>query len=333
MRSAHDRSGFVTSAWAAVVTGTILAIASAIAGAHGGLGAGEGFPGLRAAAQFANGPDTEQAMLDEAIANLERQAEKLAAQPGPSCPDDFAALATGRPLRISMFYGYDEHDGRVLDRADAQAMSHVLTSPCRGELSACGFALGSRSQSTIRLLRTLRGRPVEVNLFTSSLAGETRRSMNFVAASLGQDRLSRSVKERFYRELIESDVVFYMGHSRLGGGLGFDKQSGVTTVVHAILPLPLLPVLEALRHRPTNLKILGMFSCDSNRYFRPAFESANPSLSLILTKGDINYGPAEQASLGALESVLSRHCGHAFRQSMISVDESDRSMTYLLRGR
>jgi hypothetical protein len=145
--------------------------------------------------------------------------------------------------------------------------------------------------------------------------------------------MSRSVKDHFYRELVDSDVVFYMGHSRLGGGMGFDEQTGVTTAVNAVLRLPLLPVLEALRQRPTKLKILGMFSCDSNRYFRQAFQSANPSLSLILTTGNIYCGPAEQASLGALESILSKYCGHAFHEAMTSVDEPEPTMTYLFPGR
>jgi len=311
----------------------MLAIAATIAGASGGLATIEEYASVRAPALLARTPGTDEAMLAEAIANLERQAAKLAGQPGPSCPDDFSALETGRTLRISMFYGYDEHDGRVYDRADARAMAHVLTSPCHGPLSTCDFSLVERSPSTVRLTRALEGRTVEVNLFTSSLAADARNGMSLISARLEQDKLSRSVKDRFYRELSESDAVFYMGHSRLGGGLGFDQQTGVTTFVNALWRLPLLPVLEALRQRPTRLKLIGMFSCDSNAYFRRAFQDANPSLSMILTTGDINYGPAEQASLGALESVLSRRCGHAFRQSLISVDESDPKMTYLLRGR
>jgi hypothetical protein len=107
----------------------------------------------------------------------------------------------------------------------------------------------------------------------------------------------------------------------------------VTTAVNAVLRRPLRPVLEALRHRPTKLKMIGMFSCDSNRYFREAFQGANPSLALILTTGDILCGPAEQASLGALESVLSKYCGHAFHEAMTSVDEPDPTLTYLFRGR
>ena len=333
MQPAHDRSGLGTSAWAAVVTGTIVAMLFAIVRAHGGLAATEGTLPPRAVSLSPGASTTDEAMADEAMANLERQSAKLLAQPGPSCPADFPAFEAGRTLRVSMFYGYDEHDGRVYDRADASAMSRVLRSPCRGELSICGFALVARSSSAVELRRTLGGRTVEVRLFTSSLASDARRGMSLVSAYLEQDRLSRLVKDRFYRELVESDVVFYMGHSRLGGGMGFDRQIGVTTAVNAVFRLPMLPVLEALRRRPTRLKILGMFSCDSNRYFRQPFQEANPALSLILTTGDVNYGPAEQTSLGALESVLSRKCGHAFHESLISFNESDPTLTALFRGR
>ena len=93
------------------------------------------------------------------------------------------------------------------------------------------------------------------------------------------------------------------------------------------------PVLAALRQRPTRLKILGMFSCSSNGYFREDFQRANPALSLILTTGEIHYAPAEQASLGALEAVLSQSCGYAFHRSMISATEPETRMTYLFRAR
>jgi hypothetical protein len=185
----------------------------------------------------------------------------------------------------------------------------------------------------VTLSRTIRGRRVEIRLFTSSLPEGERERKGAVAAYLEQARFSRSVRERFYRELVLSDVVFFMGHSRLGGSLGFDHQTGATTLVNSVLRLPMAPVVEALRHRPTSLRILGMFSCDSKRYFGPTFIEANPSLSLILTSGELQYRPGEQASFGALEAVLSRYCGHAFHESMIAASAPDREMTRLYRGR
>jgi hypothetical protein len=256
--------------------------------------------------------DDDRAMVAESIENLEMQADKLASGTGASCPQEFSVLETGRTLRISMFYGYDNHEGKVHDRVNARSMSHVLTRKCRGKLSACGFSIFSSSKPAVRLMRTLEGRRVEINLFTSSL--------------------SRSVKGRFYRELVESDIVFYMGHSRLGGGMEFNPQTGVATLFNAVFRFPMLPVLKALRQRPTKLKMIGMFSCDSNKYFRHDFHGANPSLSLILTTADIYARPAEQASLGALDAVLSKKCARAFHESMMSVNEPNPRMTYLIHG-
>lgn len=255
----------------------------------------------------------DRALVAESIENLEMQADKLADGTGASCPQEFSALETGRTLRISMFYGYDSHEGRVHDRVNARSMSHVLTERCRGKLSACGFSIVSSSKSAVRLMRTLDGRKVEINLFTSSLTDE--------------------VKGRFYRELVESDVVFYMGHSRLGGGMEFNPQTGVATLFNAVFRFPMLPVLEALRQRPTKLKMIGMFSCDSNKYFRRDFHGANPSLSLILTTADIHTRPAEQASLGALDAVLSKKCARAFHESMMSANVPNPGMTNLIHGR
>jgi inner membrane protein len=274
-------------------------------------------------------PDRPEEMLATAIANLEKQAAVLATHADPACPDDYAALQSGRTLRVSLFYGYDEHEGVVHDRANAAAMAHVLTGPCRGGLSACGFRRSSASRSATRLEREIDGRNVEVNLFTSSLP---RNGVRTRGADLDPERASRAVMERFLRELVESDVVFYMGHSRRGGSIGFEPQSGLTTAVNSVQRRRMRPVIEALEHRPTRLRILAMFSCDSNRYFRRAFQSANPALSLILTTGDIRYGPAEQASLGALEAILSKNCGSAVRASLTPVDEPDPEISRLVRG-
>jgi hypothetical protein len=266
----------------------------------------------------------DRALVAGSIENLEMQADKLAAGTGASCPQEFSALETGRTLRISMFYGYDNHAGRTHDRVNARSMSHVLTKECRGKLSACGFSIVSSSDSAVRLIRALDGRKIEINLFTSSLANDVQEDR--------QDKPSRSVDGRFYRELVESDVVFYMGHSRLGGGMDFNAQAGVTTLLNAIFRFPMLPVLKALQQRPTKLKMIGMFSCDSDKYFRHDFHGANPSLSLILTTADIEARPAEQASLGALDAVLSKKCARAFHESMMSVDEPNPGMTYLIRA-
>ena len=274
----------------------------------------------------------DRAMVAESIENLELQADKLAAGTGASCPQEFSALETGRTLHISMFYGYDKDEGRVHDRINARSMSYVLTEECRGELSACGFSIVSSSESAVRLMRTLDGRKAEINLFTSSLTDDAKEGMNPDFMNREQDKLSRSVEGRFYRELVESDIVFYMGHSRLGGGMEFNAQAGVATLFNAIFRFPMLPVLEALRQRPTRLKMIGMFSCDSNKYFRHDFLGANPSLSLILTTADIYAHPAEQASLGALDAVLSKKCARAFHESMMSVNEPDPGMTHLIRG-
>lgn len=276
--------------------------------------------------------DDDRAMVAESIENLEMQADKLAAGTGASCPQEFSALETGRTLRISMFYGYDNYEGRAHDRVNARSMSRVLTKECRDKLSACGFSIVSSSKSAVRLMRTLDGRKVEVNLFTSSLPDGAKEGMNPDVMYLEQDKLSRSVKSRFYRELVESDIVFYMGHSRLGGGMELNAQTGVATLFNAVFRFPMRPVLNALRQRPTKLKMIGMFSCDSNKYFRHDFHGANPSLALILTTADIHARPAEQASLGALDAVLSKKCARAFQESMMSDNVPNPGMTHLIRA-
>ena len=70
MRSARDRFGVSRPVRLSVVIGASLAIAGAIAGAYGGLARSD--------------RRTDEALLAEAVANLERQADSLAARPGVS---------------------------------------------------------------------------------------------------------------------------------------------------------------------------------------------------------------------------------------------------------
>ena len=328
MRTARQPSeGTSDASGAARVGAPALVLACALAAVYGiGVSAG------RWQARTTDADDY-RAKQDEAIRKLERQAEKLARLDGASCPQDFSALDGADTLRISLFHAYDDHEGQVYDRLNSSALLHILTSLCRGRLSACDFSVVSRSTGQTSLARTVRGRRVEIHLFTTSLPEDLKKGMNPISGALRQDRLSHSVKERFYRELVASDVVFYMGHSRLGGGMGFDDQTGATTLFNSVLRLPLAPVLDALRQRPTRLRILGMFSCNSEGYFRDSLREANPSLSLILTSGDLRYGPGEQTSFGALEAVLSRYCGHAFHESMTAAGDPEPTMTRRFLGR
>ncbi len=278
--------------------------------------------------------ENETALLRERYENLERQARQLASWTDESCPRDFPPPETGRPFRISIFYGHDLDEGQVHDRANARAMYEVLQRGCFGALTACGFSArpGPGSPALFRLTKTIGDRKVDIDLYTSSPAEGAAREADPDLLRRERDELSRAVKASFYRELVESDVVFYGGHSRLGGGLDFEARSGVGILLDGIFRFRMRPVLAALRQRPTRLRMLGMFSCYSDPYFRRDFQAANPSLALILTTADILAEPAEQASLGALDALLAEKCGPGFERALISASDPDPAMTHLVRG-
>jgi hypothetical protein len=272
--------------------------------------------------------------LSVSIDTLKEQIEKLKDQGSKSCGNEYRGLLpSSGPLRISLFYGYENFGKRTHDIENAKAMAIVLQQKCQGQIQVCGFKVTEKNEMITRLQKTIEGRPVSVHIFTSSLTSYEALNMDVNEKYWDQKKHSKQVKEHFYRELINSDVVFYGGHSRLGAGPGFEGQSYAQIAFNFVFRLPLQPMLKALAAGPSRLKILGLFSCNSNKYYRQDIERVNPSLSLILSHEDIESGEAEQMTIGALNSVLSKKCDREFKDSMISEQVPDHDVMRFYRAR
>ena len=267
-----------------------------------------------AAPEVSEGPS-----LPEAIEVLRNQVDKLNAQNPRSCPADYKRLlpSTG-PLRVSIFYGYENFGDRTFDLVHSQAMARVLQEPCQGPAVICGFKRSLKTATQTQLTKTINGQTVTLNLYASSLTSFDHQNMNANDKYWAQRERSQAIKAHFYNEIKVSDVVFYGGHSRLGGGPSFEGQTMAQIGFNYLFKLPLRPVLEAVQVRPTKLKVLGLFSCSSNKYYRSEFERANPGLSLIVSHDEIESGEAEQMTIGALNSLLARKCAPELKDSLVS---------------
>lgn len=258
--------------------------------------------------------------LGEAIAVLDGQLAKLGRQKAANCPQDYAKIYSEKDLRISMFYGYENFDNITVDFNDSRAMAHVLQRPCKNGLEVCGFHRIKSGKNMIRLQRAIEGKDVTISIISSSLTDDNYLNMDANGLYFDQKARSREVREQFYKSLRTEDIVIYSGHSRLGGGPGFEAVTELEIGIGSLFRWQLKPVLKVLSERPTRLKVLGMMSCDSNKYYREGFEKANPRLSLILSHDEIETGEGEQITVGILNSILAKKCAKDVAASMVSVE-------------
>jgi hypothetical protein len=246
------------------------------------------------------------------------QGMKLASQSDRSCPHENKRLNSVRDLRISVYYGYWNIEKLVSDGAQAAAFAAALRAPCPENLEACGFKLQSQSRFRTVVVKKVGVRNITISIHSTSVSGDAAANKNPSLAGQAQEQRSNIVEQEFNQSLVTDDVVFYSGHARYGGGLGFRVDSIVSDALNIAFRGPIRPMANALRARPSRLKLLGLFTCESDRHYRYVVEDTNPHANLIVTHGDILNVEGDQTMLGALNSILMNKCSAEFQDSLVS---------------
>lgn len=269
--------------------------------------------------------------LKEGVRLLQDQLKKVDKQGGASCPAEFSAMNAEKDLRISLFYGYEDYEDMTADQLHALAMAKVLQQSCRGGIAACGFRVVSRSANLIQLQRNLNGRDVKIKIHHTSVSEDNAANSNWGSNQWAQYAQSQLAWRNFHRALRNSDVVFYAGHSRLGAGLGFNIQSWGQDAFNYLTRAPLRATLDVLSERPSRLKLLGLFGCGTNNYYREPMMRANPSMDMLVSHADLDPEEGEQKSISALNSILSNKCRKDFNASMDSLIEPGKGRMELVK--
>jgi hypothetical protein len=270
--------------------------------------------------------------LQEARGVLAAQLHRIDAFGGASCPEEYAKFYAGKSLRISLFYGYENYDDITADRLHAQAVADTLRKKCTGNIQACGFTVASRAWNKVELERTINGFPVRIAIHSTSATDDDAKNSNLGSAQWAQAASSRQSWNRFFRELWQSDVVFYSGHSRLGAGLGFQIQSFGQDAYNYLFHPSFGPMRKALSAEPSRLKLLGIMACQSEKYYRPLVEEANPRIDMLLSNVDLEAEDGEQIQIGAINALLAKSCRPEFQKSLIPEgDPRHRQVKYVRR--
>jgi hypothetical protein len=267
--------------------------------------------------------------LREATGNLHEQLNKLSAQGSFSCADEHKKLNSVRDLRMSLYYGYEDYEHETADAVHAAAMTAVLKGPCAPNVEACGFRQIGKTENMTRLRKKVGNRTVTLSIYSTSLTNSNDANTGPLAAQ--QDARGEAMRAQFNADLVNNDVVFYAGHSRHGGGLGFDRPDTMKDVGNFLFRFPLRPMADALRARPSRLKVLGLFACEADRHYRSVIEQANPNTNLIVSHDDVGSDEGEQQQIGAINAILMNKCNAEFQDSLISTIEPNKNVMQYIR--
>ena len=266
-----------------------------------------------------------------AVGVLDEQVEKLVSLSPQSCPSEHKKLNSVKDLRISLFYGYEDYEESTADSVHAAAMAHMLKRPCPKNFQACGFKQHSKTANRVVLQKKIGERFFTVSIYHTSVSTSDADNKDPNKHAFKQAARSHAVREQFHRALSEEDIVFYSGHSRHGGGLGFNSQNLPQDVMNFIFRLPVASMANALREKPSHLKLFGLFACETQKHYRNVVEQANPNANLIVSHEDIGSEEGEQQSIGALNAIFMNKCNAEFQESLISTIEPEHNVLEYVR--
>jgi hypothetical protein len=254
----------------------------------------------------------------------------LFAKRDPACRKPYAALTKDGALVVTVVFGYkDSRPTRFVgDRYERAMFSDYLLRTCQGDEVVCGFTPDPNNAEFFSkkiLWYDGKERAVQVQVLTSSVGPDDEWNRNSSLQSWNSDRTRRL----FRKALAFSDIVFYNGHSRVGGGPDFFPpkifKSGMIQYDYYQAARPglkdLLADLEATK-KARQPRLLGVFSCASNKHFQQSILDTKPKLGLIASQALLYQSDAMENMVAGLSAVLRGECEAAFTRRLRSTDPS-----------
>jgi hypothetical protein len=246
-------------------------------------------------------------------------------------------------IDIRMAFGYvDTRDGKfptfVYDQVMRASLLEHLTQTCPGGLQptyfACGFTRDADDANIlIKNIKGLDGHIKKIQLTVTHGSSSFDDDLNCQRKPMstqrcvphdGQKYQTRTARENFLKGLQNADVVFYAGHSRDGGGPDFsppylDSLKSVDERRYRTEGRKnYQAMLSALRETPreNRPKILGLFSCSSNRWFKDGLKSVSPETGLIGSTQTISLEDELVSLTASLDSIIGMRCEEDFSKSI-----------------
>lgn len=248
--------------------------------------------------------------------------------PKPECNKAYSLLSKDGAISIAIAFGYkDSRPTRFVgDRYERAVFVDLISRPCTGWEVVCDFKMENRNPEFYSKKMTWydgKERIVQIQVLASSIGPDDDWNRKNPLQKWNSERTLKL----FRRALVKSDIVFYSGHSRTGGGPDFapplvvksgmvdykyyqDKRPGATL---------LLEDLDRAKgaRQP---RLLGLFSCESTDHFQKMLLKAKPKMGLVASEALLHQSDSMENMVGALTAILKGECLKDFNQRLRAGD-------------
>jgi hypothetical protein len=247
-------------------------------------------------------------------------------------------------LNIRIFLGYliQEADPGVpasdwvLDPYMEWHLISLLTRPCTGSLSACGFTQSADDAEV--LTKEIVGpdqkpRLAKITLEVSAESNSDQKNRHELKAA--QKARSKKIAKDFNDSLNGgADVVIYNGHARHATGPGFKPLPSLSLAWFdaGIFKPALHQMIQAMKKSKDGPGLIGYFACQVDEYYGSKFEKTDPETGIAMSITERTHGEPpsipsigdnEDSVLGTLNSVLGMRCEDDFKKSLSMGDIRD----------
>ncbi|MGE3260608.1 MAG: hypothetical protein AB7K68_02405 [Bacteriovoracia bacterium] len=229
------------------------------------------------------------------------------------CLKRYASLDGKPAIRFDIFSGYQNFGNIVRDSIERTAWIEWLQLPCKAGNRVCGFQREADDADVLYKEITWSDgstKRIEFRIYDASVS--TNDAYN--EKSEAQRVKTEQVKSQFADSLRNSDLVFYMGHSRYGGGPDFGpekrKPNRKWDIGYYKKNRPGLKLMaDAMKERKDgSLFLLGLMSCDSRHHFEANVKSIGAADRTLLSKNLVGSDEGYDKLIEVAEGVLAQSC-------------------------
>lgn len=230
-----------------------------------------------------------------------------------TCQNEYLDLFSKDEMTMTVVFGYDDLESKkTKDQSSLALFVKTLTTKCgKWDQKMCGFTL--KSVNPHILTRKTFGPDGKMKILkvitdASSVSEDDAQNRKNPAQKIQ----SKKMQDLFANALETSDVTFYHGHSRDGGGPSFSPPK-LTSDGHVDYNWyhknkgDKRLMIDALAKNPGKSRIIGLVSCSSIRWFSQSIEKSAPATGILATNESF-YTSSFLESLPVMENIFSYQC-------------------------
>lgn len=251
-------------------------------------------------------------------------------------------------IKISVGIGYNDQrpSAYVWDSYLLKIMTIPLMMPCSNSWSQnCGFGLEEMTANEVTVSKTIWGnKKLIISFFSSALTEDDDKNRYNVK----QIEKSEKAQKTFFDSFQSADFVFYLGHSRSGGGPDFfpprilDSSKETDYAWYKETRENKTAMIEALQKLPVDKKpaMIALLGCSSQLHFYRKLKEAAPHTTFFLSRQTIYTLEFFQGLFTFINGVQLRKTVEEFNVDLEATNIAHRSngqvvvpMLFLLGGR